>query len=80
MIRNTLSAGERAGKKLKNLIKESKFKTQERFAEEMSVDPTTVRRWIAYGVNQLDTIEELAEHLDVDFMEFLKCYEPKKLD
>ncbi len=68
-----LTPAERVGKNLKNLIKESKYKTQERFAiEAMFVDPVTVRRWIAHGVKDVNTIQEIADIFDVDFMELLK--------
>ena len=63
---------EKVGKKLKNLIKQSKWKTQERFAYAMNVDPTTVRRWISNGVKDLNTVVEIAIKLDIDFMELLK--------
>ena len=54
MIR-TMTPAERAGKNLKNLIKTSEYKTQERFAEAMYVDPVTVRRWIAHGISNINT-------------------------
>lgn len=60
---------QRVGKNLKNLIKVSKYKTQDNFASIMNVDPTTVRRWIALGVKDVNTIEEIANKLDIDFME-----------
>ncbi|MBE6143752.1 MAG: helix-turn-helix transcriptional regulator [Erysipelotrichaceae bacterium] len=60
---------QRVGKNLKNLIKVSKYKTQDNFASVMNVDPTTVRRWIALGVKDVNTIEEIANKLDIDFME-----------
>lgn len=61
------------GMNLKKLIKESKFKTQERFATDgMFVDPTTVRKWIKNGINSIETINEIARVLDVSFMELLK--------
>lgn len=68
----TPSASQRAGKNLKNLIKSSKYKTQENFAYVMNVDPTTVRRWLSTGVKDVNTIEEIAIKLEVGFMELLK--------
>lgn len=63
----------KVGKNLKNLIKLSKFKTQEKFAVYgIGVDPVTVRRWIAFGVRDVDTIKEISDILGVDFMELLK--------
>ena len=68
-----LTLAEKAGKNLKNLIKKSEFKTQERFETEgMFVDPVTVRRWIAKGIKDINTIQEIADIFDVDFMELLK--------
>ena len=67
-----LTPAERAGKNLKNLIKESKHKTQEKFAEVISVDPVTVRRWIAHGIKDINTIQEIANIFGVDLMELLK--------
>lgn len=68
----TPSASQRAGKNLKNLIKSSKYKTQENFAYVMNVDPTTVRRWLSTGVKDVNTLEEIAIKLEVGFMELLK--------
>ena len=65
----TLFLSQRVGKNLKNLINVSKYKTQDNFASVMNVDPTTVRRWIALGVKDVNTIEEIANKLDIDFME-----------
>ena len=67
-----LTLAKKAGKNLKNLIKNSKFKTQEEFAEAMFVDPSTVRRWIANGIRDLNLIEQIAVVFGIDFMELLK--------
>lgn len=73
MTQNNLSPAERAGKNLKNLIKESEYKTQEKFAYDgIHVDPVTVRRWIAHGIKDVNTIQEIADIFGVDFMELLK--------
>lgn len=61
----------RAGKNLKRIIKEKGF-TQEQFAEQMYVDPTTVRRWLAHGIKDIDTISTIAEIFDIDVMDILK--------
>ncbi len=69
----TLTLAEKAGKNLKNLIKKSEFKTQENFANDgIGVDPVTVRRWIAHGIKDINTIQEIADIFDIDFMELLK--------
>lgn len=61
----------RAGKNLKRIIKEKGF-TQEQFAEQMYVDPTTVRRWLAHGIKDIDTISTIAGIFDIDVMDILK--------
>lgn len=57
---------EATGKKLKRLIKESNYCTQEKFAEAAGKDVRTVRRWIRDGINTIDCINEVAKALDVD--------------
>ena len=69
MMRDSMSA--RAGKNMKRIIKEKGF-TQEQFAEQMYVDPTTVRRWLAHGIKDIDTISTIAEIFDIDVMDILK--------
>lgn len=72
MAQYKLSPAERVGKNLKNLIKLSEFKTQENFAYAMNVDPTTVRKWLYKGVSNINLIYDIADVLDIDFMELLK--------
>ena len=68
-----ITLAEKAGQNLKNLIKESEYKTQEKFAVEgIGVDPVTVRRWISHGIKDINTIQEIADIFGVDFMELLK--------
>ena len=66
-----LTLAEKAGKNLKNLIKNSKYRTQDKFAEAIYVDPSTVRRWIANGIRDLNLIEEIAEFFGIDFQELI---------
>lgn len=61
----------RAGRNLKRIIKENGF-TQEKFAEKMDVDPTTVRRWLARGIKDIDTILTIAKFFDMNVMDILK--------
>lgn len=64
MVQNdSLSA--KVGKNLKRIIKEHGL-TQDKFAELMYVDPTTVRRWIANGIDKISIIEEIARFFDMD--------------
>lgn len=67
-----LCLAQRAGINLKNLIKISKWKTQENFAIAINAHPTTVRRWIAHGINDIDNLEKIAEILEIDILELLK--------
>ena len=53
----------RAGKNLKRIIKEQGL-TQEQFAELIHVDPTTLRRWLAHGIDKMSTIEEILKIFD----------------
>ena len=69
MQTDSLSA--RVGKNLKRIIKENGF-TQEQFAEQMYVDPTTVRRWLAHGIKDIDTISTIAEFFGIDVMDILR--------
>ena len=59
------------GKNVKRIIKEKGF-TQEKFAEKMCVDPTTVRRWLAHGIKDIDTIRSIADLFGIDVMDILK--------
>lgn len=60
------------GINLKRLIKQSKFKTQEKFAiEGIKVDPATVRRWISQGIRDINTIYEISIVLEVSIKDLL---------
>lgn len=66
------SLSEMVGINLKRLIKQSKFKTQEKFATEgMKVDPVTVRRWISQGIRDINTIYEISIVLEVSIKDLL---------
>ena len=67
-----LTLAQKVGRNLKTHIKKSKYKTQEEFANILFVDPSTVRRWIANGIRDLNLIEQIATKLDIDFMELFK--------
>lgn len=70
MKEKTLS--EEIGNNLKVLIKKSRFKTQDRFANDgMNVDPVTVRRWISKGIRDINTIYEISKVLDVSIEELI---------
>ena len=57
---------EKVGENLKRLIKESEYRTQERFAEAVFAEPRTVRRWLKNGIDSISTVAMIAEVLDVD--------------
>ena len=61
----------KAGKNLKRIIKEKGY-TQDKFAELMYVDPTTVRRWLAHGIKDIDTLSTIADFFDISVMDILK--------
>lgn len=71
MTQNKLPS-KKVGENLKNLIKESKFRTQANFAERMYVDDSTVRKWISHGIQNINLIMEIADLLEIDFLELLK--------
>ena len=54
------------GENLKRLIKESEYRTQERFAEVVFTDVTTVRRWLKNGIDEISTVLTVADVLGVD--------------
>ncbi len=66
--KDSLSA--RAGKNLKRIIKERGL-TQEQFAEQFYVDPTTVRRWLSHGIDKMSTIEEIMKFFDISVSDIL---------
>ena len=60
-----------AGANLKRLIKNSKYKTQEEFAFEFGTDVRTVGRWVNKGINNLDTLQQIAAFFDMDALTLL---------
>ena len=59
------------GANLKRLIKNSPYRTQEKFAEACFCDVRTVRRWISGSIKDIDTISDLAMRLDIDVRDLL---------
>ena len=66
MEQNIKDLGLVAGANLKRLIKNSKYKTQEKFAFEFCTDVRTVGRWVNKGIKNLDTIQQIAAFFGVD--------------
>lgn len=64
----------RAGQNLKRLLEEKGW-SQEYAEEKISLtynNGRSIRRWIANGINKIDTIEYIASIFEVDVMEFFK--------
>lgn len=59
----------RCGKNLKKFIKAKNY-TQEKFAFKINRDPSTIRKWIKNGINQLSVLEELSLSLGIAITEF----------
>lgn len=60
-----------AGAKLKQLIKQSKYKTQEEFAFEFGADVRTIGRWINRGIDSLSTIQKIADFFGIAVSDIL---------
>ena len=60
-----------AGANLKRLIKESKYRTQENFAEAYNTDARCIRRWISGGITKTDQLQEFADFFGVSVFELL---------
>ena len=61
-----------AGDNLKKIIKQSNYKTQEEFAYAFGAEIRTVSRWLNGGIKNLDTLQEIAEFLNIDVLSLLK--------
>lgn len=60
---------QKAGMYLKQLIKEN-YETQQDFADDYGLEIRTVNRYVNQGINQISTVQELAEFFDVKFQDF----------
>ena len=54
------------GENLKRAIKNSKWKTQAKFAENFGTDERNVGRWCNNGIDKLSTILQIADFLEID--------------
>ncbi len=59
------------GANLKRTIKESKWRTQEKFSEAFGAEIRTVGRWCNQGIDKLSLIQQIAEFLEVDVFTLL---------
>ena len=77
-MNNEISLSLIAGINLKRLIRSSKYRTQENFAYEFGAEIRTVSRWLNAGIKNIDTLEEIADFIEVDVVELLKREEYKE--
>ena len=54
------------GANLKRAIKESMWRTQEKFAEAFGAEVRTVGRWCNQGIDKLSLIQQIADFLEID--------------
>ena len=60
-----------AGENLKRAIKESKWKTQEKFSEAFGAEVRTVGRWCNQGIDKLSLVQQIADFLEIDVFALL---------
>ena len=66
---DNMDASTKAGKCLRFLI-EQNYATQEEFSLDIHADIRTVNRWINQGISKVDTIQYLANHFGLTFIDF----------
>ena len=59
------------GANLKRAIKESKWKTQEKFSEAFGAEVRTVGRWCSQGIDKLSLVQQIADFLEIDVFALL---------
>ncbi len=67
---NTLTPQEKAGLKLRQLLKENNM-TQQALADSLYTDVKQVSRYVNNGINQISTLQRLAEFFKIDYRDFL---------
>ena len=60
-----------AGENLKQLIKQTRDRTQNEFAFAFGAETRTLSRWLNQGVKDIDTLEQLANFLDISVLDLL---------
>lgn len=60
-----------AGIILRTLI-EKNYNSQEEFAYDFGADVRTINRYINEGIRKIDTVQQLAEFFDMDFVDFFQ--------
>lgn len=66
---DNIEASIKAGQCLRILVQRN-YSTQEEFALDINAELRTINRWINQGIHKIDTIQFLAEHFNMDFIEF----------
>ena len=59
------------GANLKRAIKESKWKTQEKFSEAFGAEVRSVGRWCNQGIDKLSLVQQIADFLEIDVFALL---------
>lgn len=60
-----------AGENLKYLIKQTRYRTQEEFAFAFGAETRTLSRWLNQGIKDIDTLEQLANFLNINVLDLL---------
>jgi hypothetical protein len=71
MKQTNIDLGKIVGANLKRAIKESKWKTQEKFSEAFGAEVRTVGRWCNQGVDKLSLVQQIADFLEIDVFALL---------
>ena len=71
MKQTNIDLGKIVGANLKRAIKESKWKTQEKFSEAFGAEVRTVGRWCNRGIDKLSLVQQIADFLEIDVFALL---------
>ena len=71
MKQTNIDLGKIVGANLKRAIKESTWKTQEKFSEAFGAEVRTVGRWCNQGIDKLSLVQQIADFLEIDVFALL---------
>ena len=71
MKQNNIDLNLLVGANLKRAIKDSKWRTQVRFAEAFGAEDRTVGRWCNQGIDKLSLVKQIADFLGIDVFALL---------
>ena len=71
MKQTNLDLNKIVGANLKRAIKESKWRTQEKFSEAFGAEVRTVGRWCNQGIDKLSLVQQIADFLEIDVFALL---------